>query len=78
MIREGRDRRDVLAGLHNAIADRVYNLLRGVGIESDLAITGGIGKNPGIVDKIEKRIGFKTLIPEEPQILGALGAALLG
>lgn len=78
LIREGRDRRDVLAGLHNAIADRVYNLLRGVGIEPDLAITGGIGKNPGIVDKIEKRIGFKALIPEEPQIVGALGAALLG
>ena len=76
LIREGKDRRDVLAGLHNAIASRVYNLLRGVGIEPDLVITGGIGKNIGVVRKIEERVGLKVLLPEEPQIVGALGAAL--
>ena len=76
LVREGRDRRDVLAGLHSAIAARVYNLLRGVGIEPDLVITGGIGKNMGVVRRIEERVGLKALLPEEPQIVGALGAAL--
>jgi len=76
LVREGRDRRDVLAGLHSAIAARVYNLLRGVGIEPDLVITGGIGKNIGVVRRIEERVGLKALLPEEPQIVGALGAAL--
>jgi predicted CoA-substrate-specific enzyme activase len=76
LIREGKDRRDVLAGLHSAIAARVYNLLRGVGIEPDLVISGGIGKNIGVVRKIEERVGLKALLPEEPQIVGALGAAL--
>jgi predicted CoA-substrate-specific enzyme activase len=76
LIREGKERQDVLAGLHSAIAGRVYTLLRGVGIEPELAITGGIGKNRGVVQEIEKRIGLKVLLPEEPQIVGALGAAL--
>ena len=76
LVRDGKDKRDVLAGLHSAIAGRVYNMLRGVGIEPDLVITGGIGKNIGVVRKIEERVGMKVLIPEEPQIVGALGAAL--
>jgi len=77
LIREGKARADVLAGLHSAIAARVYNLLRGVGVEPDLVITGGIGKNVGVVRKIEERVGLKALLPEEPQIVGALGAALI-
>jgi len=76
LIREGQDRRDVLAGLHGAISARVYSLLRGVGIEPDLVITGGIGKNIGVVRMVEKQVGLKALLPEEPQIVGALGAAL--
>ena len=76
LIREGEERQNVLAGLHSAIADRVYTLLRGVGIEPELAVTGGIGKNQGVVQEIEKRVGLKVLLPEEPQIVGALGAAL--
>lgn len=76
LIREGHDRRDVLAGLHAAISARVYSLLRGVGVEPDFAITGGIGKNIGVVTSLEKRLGLKALVPEEPQIVGALGAAL--
>jgi predicted CoA-substrate-specific enzyme activase len=76
LIREGQDRRDVLAGLHSAISARVYSLLRGVGVEPDLVITGGIGKNIGVVRMVEKQVGLKALLPEEPQIVGALGAAL--
>ena len=76
LIREGRDKRDILAGLHEAVASRVYTLLRRVGIERDLVISGGIGKNIGVVRKIEKKVGMKALIPAEPQIVGALGAAL--
>ena len=76
LVREGHKKRDVLAGLHSAISARVYSLLRGVGIETDLVITGGIGKNIGVVRMVEKRVGLKALLPEEPQIVGALGAAL--
>jgi predicted CoA-substrate-specific enzyme activase len=77
LIKGGAHKEDVVAGLHEAMAERIYGLLRKVGIERDFVITGGIAKNPGIVSKIEGKVGFKVLIPEEPQIVGALGAALL-
>lgn len=76
LIRQGKDERDILAGLHTAITNRVYTLLRKVGIKPDFAITGGIAKNIGVVSKLEERAGLKALLPEEPQIVGALGAAL--
>ncbi|MBN1614534.1 MAG: 2-hydroxyglutaryl-CoA dehydratase [Deltaproteobacteria bacterium] len=77
MVRRGEDRIDILAGLHEAIAVRTYNLLKRVGIEKDFVITGGIAKNIGVVRKLEEKVGLTALIPEEPQIVGALGAALL-
>jgi predicted CoA-substrate-specific enzyme activase len=76
LIREGKDKKEVIAGLHSAIAGRVYTLLRGVGIEPELVVSGGIGKNKGVVQEVEKRLGMKVLLPAEPQIVGALGAAL--
>jgi len=76
LIREGRDKRDILAGLHEAVARRVYTLLRRVGVERDFVITGGIAKNIGVVRRIEEKVGLKALLPQEPQIVGALGAAL--
>jgi benzoyl-CoA reductase subunit A len=76
LIRQGRNKNDILGGVHTAVSDRVITLLRRVGITPDLAITGGIAHNVGIVKRVEERVGFKALIPEEPQIVGALGAAL--
>ena len=76
LIRQGKDKRDILAGLHNALSTKVYILLRRVGIKKDFAITGGIGKNIGVVRRVEEMVGLKALIPDEPQIVGALGAAL--
>lgn len=77
LIKRGMPKEDVVAGLHEAIAERVYDLVRRVGVEKDFVISGGIAKNIGIVSKIEKKIGLKILIPDEPQIVGAIGAALL-
>ena len=76
LIRQGKDKRDILAGLHIAILHRVDTLLRKVGVTPDLAITGGIAKNIGVVKRLQERIGLIVLVPEEPQIVGALGAAL--
>ena len=77
LIKRRMPKEDVVAGLHEAVAERVYGLLRRVGVEKDFVISGGIAKNMGIVSKIEKKVGLKILIPDEPQIVGALGAALL-
>jgi predicted CoA-substrate-specific enzyme activase len=76
LLRQGKDRAAVIAGLHTAVATRVHTLLRRVGVQPDFAITGGIARNAGVVKRLEEMAGVKALIPEEPQIVGALGAAL--
>jgi predicted CoA-substrate-specific enzyme activase len=77
MMKEGERKEDILAGLHEAIATRVTALVKKVGIADKFAITGGIGRNVGLVGKIEQKIGgLKVALPQEPMIVGALGAAL--
>jgi len=76
LLRRGSDTRDILAGLHAAISSRVLSLLRRVGVTPDFAITGGIAKNAGVVQRLEEKLGAKAVLPDEPQIVGALGAAL--
>ena len=76
-FRKGGAKSDILAGLHEAIATRSLNLLKRVSVERDFSITGGIAKNSGMVAKIREKIGMEPLLCEDPQIVGALGAALL-
>ncbi|MGB9713711.1 MAG: acyl-CoA dehydratase activase [Candidatus Bathyarchaeales archaeon] len=67
---------DVIAGLHHAIAERIFNMASRIGFEKDVAFTGGVTKNPGFVEALSKRIGLKPILPQEPQIICAFGAAL--
>lgn len=67
---------DILGGLCEALADRVSALLKRVGAEKDFVISGGIAKNIGVVRRIEKKLGLEAKIAPEPQIVGALGAAV--
>jgi len=75
-LRNGVARSDILAGLHEAIAVRSLGLLKRVGIEPDFTITGGISKNRGMVRKLVEKVGLELLLCEDPQLVGALGAAL--
>lgn len=68
---------DLIAGVHAAIATRIYGMAARVNIERDVAISGGGAKNIGLVRALEKKLGFTVRIPEDPLIMGALGAALL-
>jgi predicted CoA-substrate-specific enzyme activase len=76
LLRAGKHPNDILAGATDAIVDRVVALLERVGIEEALCVSGGVAKNIGVVKRLEKKLGFKAHIAPEPQIVGALGAAL--
>ena len=54
----------------------LFALLERVGVDRDLCISGGVAKNIGVVRRLERTLGSKTFIAHEPQIVGALGAAL--
>ena len=75
-LRRGTPKADILGGLHAATADRAYGLLKRVGVEADFVISGGIAKNIGVVKRVEDRVGLPAFISEDPQIIGALGAAI--
>jgi (R)-2-hydroxyacyl-CoA dehydratese activating ATPase len=68
----------LVAGIHEAVATRIFSLVQKLKIERDVAITGGGAKNTGLVNALEKMFGFVLLVPPEPLITGALGAALIG
>jgi predicted CoA-substrate-specific enzyme activase len=76
LARGGVPKSDILAGLHDAIAVRCLNLLKRVLLDRDFTVTGGISKNAGMVDKIKKKVGLEPVLAPDPQIIGALGAAL--
>ena len=75
-LSQGSEIEDVIAGLHEAIAERIYNMSSRIVFEEDVAFTGGVAKNQGFVDALSKKIGLTPTLPEEPQIICALGAAL--
>jgi len=73
---EGKSREDILAGIHKAMAHRIAIMGRSVGFKPEVVFTGGVAKNVGMRKALEDEIGMEILIPEEPQIMGALGAAI--
>jgi predicted CoA-substrate-specific enzyme activase len=77
-LAEGAALPDVIAGLHEAIAARIYSMVGRLKVEREVALTGGGAKNIGLVKALEARFGYKVLVPPEPLLTGAIGAALLG
>lgn len=75
-LRRGVSKSAVLAGACSALASRVHAMLRRVGVEEEFVISGGIARNPGVVRRLEQRLGVTARIHEQPQLVGALGAAL--
>lgn len=69
---------DIIAGIHTSIARRVGSMVTRVGVRDKVVMTGGVAKNIGVVKALEKELNTIITIPEEPQIMGALGAALHG
>jgi bzd-type benzoyl-CoA reductase Q subunit len=76
LLRGGVPLNEVIAAYCDALAHRVYTLVSRIGMEEDFVISGGIAKNLGVVRRVEKLFGVKAHISFEPQIIGALGAAL--
>jgi predicted CoA-substrate-specific enzyme activase len=77
-MRRGVSKNEVLAGACEALVSRVRGLLKRVGMNESFVISGGIAKNRGVAVRLERELGVKAHICYEPQIIGALGAAIFG
>ena len=76
-IARGENMPDIVAGIHRSIVSRILGMAHRRIVERPLVITGGVAKNKGVTNIIQEQIGYEILIPDEPQITGALGAALM-
>jgi len=77
LVLEGRDSADIAAGISDITARRILHLARNLGVKKDVGLTGGIAKNVGVVDCIERALKMKLVeFPEDPQVIGAIGAAV--
>ncbi len=70
-------REDIIAGIYFGLVSRIISLCKRLGIEKDVAVTGGVAQNSGLINTIEQELGFKVLVPDSPQLTAALGAAVI-
>lgn len=76
-LNQGADRLDIIAGIHETIATKIAALAARVGIKSLVALTGGVALNPGVKKMLENQLNVTIEVPDYPQMIGALGAALI-
>lgn len=78
LVTSGKATEDILMGAHLSIADRALALLRQVGADGDVTVTGGVVLNPGMLVALERRLGKPVHASPDTVYAGAIGAALLG
>lgn len=76
LIAEGYRGEEIIRGLHEAISRRIFGMTRRLRLRGEITLSGGVAKNRGIAEILKGLCGLRINIPEEPQIVGALGAAL--
>jgi predicted CoA-substrate-specific enzyme activase len=76
-LQRGLHKNDVAAGISAAMAKRVVALVRRVGTEPEIMVTGGVAKNTAVRRAMEKELQIRIVYPKiDPQIMGAYGAAV--
>jgi predicted CoA-substrate-specific enzyme activase len=76
-VSSGQSVENIVRGIHDALASRAMSLLSRVGLEPELTLVGGVALQAGMVKALEAVTGMGVNVPAEPEIVGALGAALL-
>ncbi len=75
LIHQKTPKPDIARAVMNAIAGRIASVARIVGLEKDVVMVGGMARNAGFIDSLKKNIKMDVLVPEDPDYMGALGAA---
>ncbi len=77
LIAKGTNPREIALGLHSSVIRRAAGMINRVSSAGDIVFTGGVAKNPCMTSLLAKRLGRRVFIPDDPQCIGAFGAALL-
>jgi predicted CoA-substrate-specific enzyme activase len=68
---------EIIKGIHRSIVNRVWSMAASLGIREPVMMTGGVAKNQGVRRLVEEKLGKPVTQVKEPQIVGALGAAIV-
>lgn len=77
LVAKGTPVPDIITGVHDAIAERSAILIRKLNLVEPAAMSGGVANNKGMVKALEEKLKTTIKVPEHPQIVGALGAAII-
>ena len=77
LISKGEVRENIIAGIHDSVASRVFAMAQRIGLSQPIMMTGGVAKNIGVVKALEKKIGSPVEVNDYAQVNGAIGAAVL-
>lgn len=78
LIHSGVDKKDIVRAVNDAIASRIASMARRVKVEAEVALIGGLAKNSGFVFSLKNNLELDNIvIPDDPEYMGAFGAALL-
>jgi len=76
LVARNHPKQEILRGIHRAVVERVWSMVSALGIRPEVTMSGGVAKNKGVVALMEEKLGRTVHVYREPQIVGALGAAL--
>jgi activator of 2-hydroxyglutaryl-CoA dehydratase len=76
-VSNGETIENILRGVHNSLASRALALLKRSGMEDEVTFVGGVARQKGMVKALEETLKRKINVSDEPELVGALGAALL-
>jgi (R)-2-hydroxyacyl-CoA dehydratese activating ATPase len=77
LLAKGEDRLDIALGLHRSVVRRASGMVKRVSVEGPIVFAGGVARNPCMHRLLKEALQSDILVPESPQMVGALGAALL-
>ncbi len=69
---------DIARAIHDAISERIVSMVRRVGLAEPLVLIGGLARNVGLVHSLNTDLKTEVIVPDEPEMVAAYGAALLG
>ncbi|MFW9895251.1 MAG: acyl-CoA dehydratase activase [Candidatus Thorarchaeota archaeon] len=77
LFAKGTRKENIAAGIHKSIARRVAGMAKRIGVAPLLVFCGGVAKNVAVKKFLEEELGFEIVTPDQPQLTGAIGAALI-
>ena len=75
-LSQGTSKENIIAGVHASVAVKACGLVFRGGVTPDVVMSGGVAQNAGVVHAISKELGYPVIVAPNPQVAGALGAAL--